>query len=80
MCNECMTRGLWLHEESEQIDKFISGFTKKKTKKSAVYGGGRQPPQQQPPAPHQGVQQPGDLPSELAPGDLPPGLDTINPA
>jgi hypothetical protein len=33
MCNDCLTKGLWAHEETEQLDKFISGFTKKKPAK-----------------------------------------------
>mmetsp|Transcript_28383 Transcript_28383/g.84030 ORF Transcript_28383/g.84030 Transcript_28383/m.84030 type:complete len:82 (-) Transcript_28383:1316-1561(-) len=56
MCQECMTRGLWAHEETQQLDKFIAGFTNKpRAKKPSYHGRAEEPPvtapQPTPPAP-----------------------------
>lgn len=34
MCNDCLTKGLWSHEENAQLDKFISGFGPRKKRPS----------------------------------------------
>ncbi len=43
MCQECLTRGLWAHEETKRIDDFINGFIPKKNRKPA-YEKKAQPP------------------------------------
>ena len=32
MCNDCAVKGLWHTDENQQLENFISGFTKKKKK------------------------------------------------
>jgi|LauGreSBDMM110SN_4_FD.fasta_scaffold292053_2 hypothetical protein len=30
MCNDCLSKGLWSHEENKELDKFINSFSRKK--------------------------------------------------
>lgn len=30
MCNDCLNKGLWSHEENKELDRFINGFSRKK--------------------------------------------------
>ena len=34
MCNDCLTKGLWSHDENAQLDKFINGFGPRKKRPS----------------------------------------------
>jgi hypothetical protein len=34
MCNDCLTKGLWEHEEKQQFDRFVNGFSARKKKPS----------------------------------------------